>query len=139
MASEETLPANETESGVELIGENFKTSANQKSKEPDFLKEKEGLNLNSYALQTVDEASSSVLPKEDDSNATALPTEEEDPKSSALPKEGGPNSSILPKEDNAPEHQDAVFKIPQILQRRTPIERPVEHIHFDKKWEAKRG
>ncbi|KAL5267240.1 hypothetical protein ACHWQZ_G004315 [Mnemiopsis leidyi] len=139
MASEETLPANETESGVELIRENVESSANQKSKEPDFLKEKEGLNLNSYALQTVDEASSSVLPKEDDPNATALPKEEEDPKSSALPNEGGPNSSILQKEDNAPEHQDAVFKIPQILQRRTPIERPVEHIHFDKKWEAKRG
>ena len=34
---------------------------------------------------------------------------------------------------------DNVFRIPQIPLLRLRAERPVEHIHFDKKWAAKKG
>lgn len=32
-----------------------------------------------------------------------------------------------------------IFKVPKVPLLKTPVERSVEHIHFDKKWASKRG
>ena len=138
MTSVDTLPEKDKQTEVEIIRADVESSAPQESQQPTLLKEEEELNFNSCALQKEDDPSSSVLPKEDHSDSSLLP-KEEDYNSSVVTKDEDLKLSVLTKEDTTADDKVTVFKIPQVPQRKPPVERPVEHIHFDKKWAAKRG
>ena len=148
MTSVDKLPVREKQAEVEIIQADVESLTPRESQQPELLKEEEELNFNSCALQKEGDTGSSVLPKEDHSESPLLPKEEdyntsvvlkdEDPKLSVLTKEDT-TANVLTKEDTTADDKVTVFKIPQVPQRKPPVERPVEHIHFDKKWASKRG
>ena len=149
MTSVDKLPVREKQAEVEIIQADVESLTPRESQEPELLKEEEELNFNSCALQKEDDPSSCVLPKEDHSESPLLPKEEdyntsvvlkdEDPKFSVLTKKDT-TADVLTKEDTTADDKElTVFKVPQVPQRKPPVERPVEHIHFDKKWASKRG
>ena len=75
---------------------------------------------------------------EEQKESSNQPTDE----SASAQKETSVEKETAVKPDSNPQTsqtQAALFKVPNVPPQRVVVERPVEHIHFDKKWAAKRG